>query len=80
MPLDVLQRVLGHRHIDIVMIYNEVRQSRVYREYQEAMAIQNAARRLRGQVDGGRRGHATQHACEGRRLSICAGIRSQLRL
>jgi hypothetical protein len=25
----------------------------VYREYQEAMAIQNAARRLRGQVEGG---------------------------
>jgi integrase/recombinase XerC len=53
MPLDALQRVLGHRHIDTVMIYNEVRQGRVYREYQEAMAIQNAARRLRGQVEGG---------------------------
>jgi integrase len=50
MPLDALQRVLGHRHMDTVMIYNEVRQGRVYREYQEAMAVQNAARRLRGQA------------------------------
>jgi integrase/recombinase XerD len=48
MPLDALQRVLGHRHMDTVMIYNEVRQGRVYREYQEAMAVQNAARRLAG--------------------------------
>jgi site-specific recombinase XerD len=47
MPLDALQRVLGHRHLDTVMIYNQVRDGRVYREYQEAMAVQEAARRLR---------------------------------
>lgn len=47
MPLDALQRVLGHRHLDTVMTYNQVRDGRVYREYQEAMAVQEAARRLR---------------------------------
>ena len=46
MPLDALQRVLGHRHIETVMVYNQVRDGRVYREYQEAMAVQEAARRL----------------------------------
>jgi hypothetical protein len=50
MPLDALQRVLGHRRIDTVMIYNEVRAGRVYREYQEAMAVQRAERRLTEQV------------------------------
>ena len=53
MPLDALQRALGHRHMDTVMIYNEVRQGRVYREYQEAMAVQNAARRLGDRADRG---------------------------
>jgi integrase len=53
MPLDTLQRVLGHRHIDTVMIYNEVRQGRVYREYQETMAVHQAARRLSEQVRRG---------------------------
>jgi integrase len=42
MPLDALQRVLGHSHIDTVMIYNQVRNGRVYREYREAIAIQGS--------------------------------------
>jgi integrase/recombinase XerD len=49
MSLDALQRVLGHSHIDTVMIYNHVRSGHLYREYQEAMAVQDAARRLHGQ-------------------------------
>jgi site-specific recombinase XerD len=54
MPLDALQRVLGHSNMDTVMIYNQVRDGRLYREYQEAMAVQEAARRLRElRVDGG---------------------------
>jgi site-specific recombinase XerD len=52
MPLDALQRLLGHRNMDTVMIYNQVRDGRVYREYQEAMAVQDAAWRLpRPRVD-----------------------------
>jgi site-specific recombinase XerD len=43
MPLDALQRVLGHRHIDTVVVYNRVRDGRVHREYQQAMAAQDAA-------------------------------------
>ncbi len=46
MPLDALQRILGHRHVDTVMVYNRVRNGRVYREYQEAMAVQRASRQL----------------------------------
>jgi integrase len=49
MPLDALQRALGHSSMDTVMIYNHVRDGRLYREYQEAMAVQEAARRLREQ-------------------------------
>lgn len=53
MPLDALQRALGHSNMDTVMIYNQVRDGRLYREYQEAMAIQEAARRWREQrLDG----------------------------
>jgi integrase/recombinase XerD len=47
MPLDALQRALGHSNMDTVMIYNQVRDGRLYREYQEAMAVQETARRLR---------------------------------
>jgi site-specific recombinase XerD len=47
MPLDALQRTLAHSNMDSVMIYNQVRDGRLYREYQEAMAVQGAARRLR---------------------------------
>lgn len=47
MPLDALQRALGHRSIESVMIYNRVRDGRVYREYQEAMAVQETARQFR---------------------------------
>jgi integrase/recombinase XerC len=46
MPLDVLQRILGHRNLETVMVYNRVRDGRLYREYQEAMAIQTAAKRI----------------------------------
>ena len=38
MPMDALQRQLGHRHIETTLIYNEVRDSRLQREYQQAMA------------------------------------------
>lgn len=43
MPLDALQRVLGHRTLDTVMVYNRVRDGRVHREYRQAMAAQDAA-------------------------------------
>ena len=53
MPLDALQRALGHSNMDTVMIYNQVRDGRLYREYQEAMAIQEAGSRLNAQrLDG----------------------------
>lgn len=38
MPMDALQRQLGHRHIETTLIYNEVRDSRLQREYHQAMA------------------------------------------
>lgn len=38
MPMDALQRQLGHRHIDTTLIYNEVRDTRLQREYRQAMA------------------------------------------
>ncbi len=44
LPLDTLQRVLGHRHLDTVVIYNRVRDRRLHREYAAAMARQEAAR------------------------------------
>lgn len=37
MPLDALQRQLGHRHIETTLIYNQVRDSRLQREYKAAM-------------------------------------------
>lgn len=37
MPLDALQRQLGHRHIETTQIYNQVRDSRLQREYKAAM-------------------------------------------
>lgn len=37
MPMDALQRQLGHRHIETTLIYNEVRDSRLQREYRLAM-------------------------------------------
>lgn len=37
MPMDALQRQLGHRHIETTLIYNEVRDTRLQREYQQAM-------------------------------------------
>ena len=46
MPLDALRGVLGHRNLETVMIYNHVRNGRAYREYQEAMAVQAAAKLL----------------------------------
>jgi integrase len=53
MPLDALQRALGHSNMDTVMIYNQVRDGRLYREYQEAMAVQEAGRRLNEQQQNG---------------------------
>lgn len=37
MPMDALQRQLGHRHIETTLIYNEVRDGRLQREYNQAM-------------------------------------------
>lgn len=39
MPLDALQRQLGHRHIDTTMVYTEIRDGRLQREYQQAMEV-----------------------------------------
>lgn len=44
MPLDTLQRVLGHSHSDTVAIYNHVRDERLRREFDAAMAHREAAR------------------------------------
>ncbi|MGE0131515.1 MAG: tyrosine-type recombinase/integrase [Blastocatellales bacterium] len=38
MPLDALQRQLGHRRIETTLIYNEIRDGRLQREYLQAMA------------------------------------------
>jgi integrase/recombinase XerD len=45
MPLDTLQRVLGHRHPDTLAIYNHVRDGRVRREFDAAMAARDTAQR-----------------------------------
>lgn len=45
MPLDTLQRVLGHKHLDTLAIYNHVRDGRAHREFDAAMAAQDAGRR-----------------------------------
>lgn len=44
MPMDSLQRQLGHRHIETTLIYNEVRDSRLQREYHKAMAEASSAK------------------------------------
>jgi integrase/recombinase XerD len=44
MPMDSLQRQLGHRHIETTLIYNEVRDSRLQREYHQAMAEASSAK------------------------------------
>lgn len=44
MPMDALQRQLGHRHIETTLIYNEVRDSRLQREYHQAMAEASIAK------------------------------------
>ncbi|MBL0239503.1 MAG: hypothetical protein IPQ00_02850 [Chloracidobacterium sp.] len=36
--MDALQRQLGHRDIETTLIYNEVRDTRLQREYRQAMA------------------------------------------
>jgi site-specific recombinase XerD len=41
MPLDSLRQLLGHRHMDTTLIYNEIRNGRLQREYQAAMAAHN---------------------------------------
>ncbi len=46
MPLDTLRRLLGHRSIETTLIYDGVRDGRVRREYDEAMAVLEADRRL----------------------------------
>lgn len=37
MPLDALQRQLGHRRVETTLIYNQVRDERLQREYRAAM-------------------------------------------
>ena len=44
MPLDALQRQLGHRHLETTMVYTHVRPERLRREYDEATAALEAAR------------------------------------
>ncbi|MCI0392330.1 MAG: tyrosine-type recombinase/integrase [Acidobacteria bacterium] len=44
MPMDALQRQLGHRHIETTLIYNEVRDGRLQREYHQAMAEASRAK------------------------------------
>ena len=43
-PWVTLKRVLGHQHLDTLAIYNHVRDSRVQREYQDAMKAAETAR------------------------------------
>lgn len=38
MPLDSLRQLLGHRHVDTTLIYNEIRNGRLQREYEAAIA------------------------------------------
>jgi site-specific recombinase XerD len=52
MPLDTLRRLLGHESLDTVMVYNQVRDSRLYREYQQAMVGQWADRSTHGASGG----------------------------
>ena len=44
MPLDTLRRLLGHESLETVMVYNQVRDSRLYAEYQKTIAGQEAKR------------------------------------
>jgi integrase len=37
MPLDALQRQLGHCRVETTLIYNQVRDGRLQREYRVAM-------------------------------------------
>ncbi|HZU12134.1 MAG TPA: tyrosine-type recombinase/integrase [Chloroflexota bacterium] len=50
MPLDALQRQLGHRHLDTTMVYNEIRDGRLQREYRQAMERQETGRQRGGEV------------------------------
>jgi site-specific recombinase XerD len=43
MPLDTLKRVLGHRHLESVAVYNQVRDGRAHREYRQVMAAISGA-------------------------------------
>ena len=38
MPLDSLRQLLGHRHVDTTLLYNQVRNGRLQRDYDAAMA------------------------------------------
>jgi len=51
MPLDTLQRQLGHRHIETTLVYTHVRPGRLRREYDAAMAVLEAERQ-RPAADG----------------------------
>jgi site-specific recombinase XerD len=55
MPLDALQRLLGHRRLETTMIYNEVRDGRLHREYREAMAVRAATELPGGSAEAGER-------------------------
>jgi site-specific recombinase XerD len=37
LALDALRRLLGHRNLDTVLVYDRVRDGRLYREYRQAM-------------------------------------------
>lgn len=44
MPLDSLQKQLGHRRSDSTLVYTEVRNGRLHREYQQAMEAHSRVR------------------------------------
>jgi integrase/recombinase XerD len=54
MPLDTLKRVLGHKHLDTLAIYNHVRDGRARREFDAATAARDArGRRDAAPASGG---------------------------
>ena len=55
MPLDSLRQLLGHRRIDTTLIYTEVRNGRLQREYDAAMAAPTAADAAPAPRPGGER-------------------------
>lgn len=56
MPLDSLRRLMGHRHLDTTLVYAQIRNDRLRREYEEVMgedAAGLATGRARAESAGG---------------------------